>query len=369
MRLSAEAGAWTAGSPAVQPPGVAVLELDGAVLEWTIDEPGAPPRLTFTDIESADWLWRVVGEPAHVALLAATDGVVPEEGRVLEVDAELRADALAPLRRLALGHWLRRWWPASARDGIVALDPVLLDGELALLTAELDQFHSEEAYEAELDELLRPHRAALAARTRGTDPRVAELASACAELADELGLPAPLIAVEAVEQDRARSDYALAAGTGGAATGDAIARGVGSVHWPAVPPGCFDAAERTVDWSIVAAGDETVATVRVAASASVAGIEVRLRSGGFSGLGVLDAEGRATLPLIDGARRPVAEDQAWNHDWPQTTVTVGADSVGTADSEEASALRARVRDFARARLATPGHDAFLAEVLAAESDY
>jgi len=31
--------------------------------------------------------------------------------------------------------------------------------------------------------------------------------------------------------------------------------------------------------------------------------------------------------------------------------------------------RERVRDFARSRLAQPGADAFLAEILAAEADY
>jgi hypothetical protein len=33
------------------------------------------------------------------------------------------------------------------------------------------------------------------------------------------------------------------------------------------------------------------------------------------------------------------------------------------------AIRQRVRAFARARLARPGSDAFLAEIVAAESDY
>jgi hypothetical protein len=44
-------------------------------------------------------------------------------------------------------------------------------------------------------------------------------------------------------------------------------------------------------------------------------------------------------------------------------VTIGAD-VG-----ESPQVRQRVRTFARARLARPGPDAFLAELLAAESDY
>jgi hypothetical protein len=44
-------------------------------------------------------------------------------------------------------------------------------------------------------------------------------------------------------------------------------------------------------------------------------------------------------------------------------VTVGA------DVDESPRTRQRVRDFARARLAAPPGDAFLAEILAAESDY
>ena len=40
-----------------------------------------------------------------------------------------------------------------------------------------------------------------------------------------------------------------------------------------------------------------------------------------------------------------------------------------ADVEESPQTRERIRDFARARLRRPAGDAFLAEVLAAESDY
>jgi hypothetical protein len=59
----------------------------------------------------------------------------------------------------------------------------------------------------------------------------------------------------------------------------------------------------------------------------------------------------------------VPEAAAWNHDWTPTTVTVGS------TVEESELTRQRVRDFVRARLTTPAGDAFLAEVLAAESDY
>jgi hypothetical protein len=44
-------------------------------------------------------------------------------------------------------------------------------------------------------------------------------------------------------------------------------------------------------------------------------------------------------------------------------VTIGA------DAEESAQTRDRIRDFARSRLASSAADAYLAEILAAESDY
>jgi hypothetical protein len=109
----------------------------------------------------------------------------------------------------------------------------------------------------------------------------------------------------------------------------------------------------------------------VATAAPVAGISVRLRSGAFTGAGVLDANGLATLRLVDSEQQQVTETQAWDHDWPTTVVTIGADVADsdTADSDDAARARERIRAFARARLARPGPDAYLAEILAAESDY
>ena len=48
------------------------LEVDGAVLSWTVDEPQAAPTIVFTDPSRADWLWRVLGEDGHRALAAST---------------------------------------------------------------------------------------------------------------------------------------------------------------------------------------------------------------------------------------------------------------------------------------------------------
>jgi hypothetical protein len=370
MRFDADFGLWSAGPTVAGAPAVAVLELSGAVLAWTVDDPSAAARITFTDVPAAEWLWRVVGEAGHVAVLAALGDGMADDGRVVDVDGvEPSPDVLAPLRRLAVGHWLRRWWPASSRDGIVGLDPAVLDGEIALLTAAAQDFFAEDTFDSDVAELLRWHGASLVAGAHGDDPRVAELVGACRELADELGVVEwSTLVVPVGESQRRRDDYALAAGPEPVRSGAlTIARGIGSINWTAVPPGLFDAADGTVDWAIEMAGSAAVAAVRVATTAPATGVSIRLRSGALSGAGVLDANGRATLPLIGAEKQPVTETQAWDHDWPTTTaVVVGAD---VDDSDDAARIRERIRSFARARLARPGPDAFLAEILAAEADY
>jgi hypothetical protein len=90
---------------------------------------------------------------------------------------------------------------------------------------------------------------------------------------------------------------------------------------------------------------------------------VRLQSADLHGEGVLDHRGRSRFNLLDAQQRPVTESTAWNHDWRTATVTVGV------DVDESARERDRVRQFARRRLAAPAADAFLAEILAAESDY
>ena len=144
-----------------------------------------------------------------------------------------------------------------------------------------------------------------------------------------------------------------------------IAAGVGSVQWSAVPSGIFDAAEDTVSWSIEAFDETVTAVVRVELSGpgSPNGIVVRLRSGPFGGAGVLRRRRRAVFPVVDSHQQPISESAAWGHDWRISALTIGA------DAEESAQTRERIRDFARSRLASPAADAFLAEILAAESDY
>jgi hypothetical protein len=340
-----------------------VLEVSGAVLSWTIDDPHAGVHIAFTDPARADWFWQVVGDRGHAAVVSALEAA-GDDGRV-DVDG-VAADvtALEPLRRLALGHWLRRWWPASRRDGIAELDRVLLDGELALLTAAAEDYFADDTFDSDVAPLLRPHSAMLGTLAGLGDPRVAELAAACGELADDIGVGSAIAASAA--RTPGRDDYALVAGAGNSGSAvEPIAAGVTSIHWGAVPPGVFDAAENTVVWSVESRGDVTSAVVRAELSglSSPEGIAVRVWSAGFGGAGVLDSSGSAAIGLLDTENAPMSEALAWGHDWRDTGVTIGS---GT---DEAPEVRDRVRDVARARLRRPGGDAFLAEVLAAESDY
>ncbi|QZT65118.1 hypothetical protein [Mycolicibacterium austroafricanum] len=360
MRFAADSGLWTTGPRPDAMQLTAVLEVSGAVLSWSVDGPESDVHIAFTDPVRADWLWLIVGESAHSAIVSALEAV--PDGQVEVEGVTVRPAALDPLRRLALGHWMRRWWPASVRDGIPELDAAALDGELALLTAAAGDYFADDTFDSDVAELMRPHAGLLEGLARLGDPRVADLARACAELAADIGVEAGPAAVAVQVR---RDDYALVAGDVTRRGGAAIATGVASVNWSAVPPGVFDAAENTVTWRVESADDVATAVARVELSgrASAAGIAVRVSSGAVGGAGTLDASGAATIALVGEDQTPITESVAWGHDWRETAVTIGAD-VG-----EPPQLRQRVRTLARTRLARPGPDAFLAELLAAESDY
>jgi hypothetical protein len=359
MRLVAEAGLWSTGQQAAQPPLAAVLEVSGAVLSWTVDDPSSAAQITFTDPSRADWLWRVLGEPGHNALAATLQGRIPD--RAVELTGvEVAPGSLDRLRRLALGHWLRRWWPASQRNGIAALDGPLLDAEIAVLTAAAEDFFTDDTFDSDVAGLLSRHATALSAHLHSGDPRVIELVRNCADIAVDFG-----VAIDEAEQaPQRRDDYALAAGRGAGRRGGAVATGTDSINWGAVPPGIFDAAEDTIEWRVEAVGGvaKAVVSVQLSGLGLASGVPVRLGSGALGGAGVLDADGVAEFPVVDG-QQPVTETTAWEHDWRSTAVRVGS------DVDESPQTRERIREFARTRLRAPAGDAFLAEVLAAESDY
>jgi hypothetical protein len=385
MRLVANSGLWSTGPATADSPLAAVLEVSGGVLSWTIDDPpgDASARITFTDLSRADWLWRVLGEAGHVALASILGAEAPETDQPHSIElagVDIVPGSVDPLRRLAIGHWLRRWWPASRLDGIAGLDRALLDVEVALLTSGAQGFFTDDTLDSDVVGLLAPHAPALITHLRGDDPRIRDLVRVGAGLADEVGVDddgwpelyaalddsSTALAAELAQPSGRRDDYALAAGADVAPRGAVpIARGVASIGWGAVPSGIFDAGEDTIDWTVQMADAAVVVVVRAAVIGPdpATGIAVQLRSGAVSGSGALDAGGGAILPLVDGQQRPVTEAAAWDHDWSATSVIVGA------PVSEARETRERVRRWARARLDRPPHDAFLAEILAGESDY
>jgi hypothetical protein len=209
MKLVADSGLWSTGPPVAATPLAAVLEVSGAVLAWGIEDEADAAVITFTDLARADWLWRVLGESGHRAVASAVSGRQPDGVQAIELaGVGLQPGSVDQLRRLAFGHWLRRWWPASHRDGIAALDPALLDAELALLTAAAHDFFADETFDSDVAGLLAPHAAALSGHVRVGDPRVVELVRAANELTDDVGIDL----AEPAPATMRRSDYALAAG-------------------------------------------------------------------------------------------------------------------------------------------------------------
>lgn len=365
MKLIAESGLWTTGPQVAPPPSAAVLEIAGAILEWTVTDAVDAVRITFTDIDAADWLWRLVGAEGHAALVAAAP-TPTHDGQVVEINgANLASEPVAALRRLAFGHWLRRWWPAGRVDAIEELDGALLDAEIALLTTELQEYFSQDTFDSDIAELLTPNRAALTRTIRAGDPRARDLVRAATTVAEDIGLGGWSDLLERHHDDSPprRDDYALAAGGAVRDASDPIARGVDTVRWTSVPPRIFDAGDNTVDWSVHGAAGAAVARIRIATLGSADGIALRFDSGAITGHATLTGEGTATVELVDADGSPASEEQAWAHHWAGTRVTVGA---GAGESE---AVRELIRDFARRRLAQPGPDSFLAEILAAEADY
>ena len=214
MRLVGDSGLWTTGPVPEGVPLTSVLEVSGAVLSWTVDDPAGAAHIAFTDAARADWLWRVRRRGwAQFARPCALQAGAPA-GELELAGVDVAPGSLDSLRRLALGHWLRRWWPASRRDGIAELDSALLDGEMALLTAAAEDFFGTDGtLDSDVAELLGPHTEALNALARQGDPRVVEIVRACVELAEDTGVTvAGAVSVTALGR---REDYALAAGTGG----------------------------------------------------------------------------------------------------------------------------------------------------------
>ncbi|MER8072922.1 hypothetical protein ABTZ59_32050 [Streptomyces sp. NPDC094034] len=304
---------------------VAVLEVAGGLLTWSVLALDAPPVAVLDDVDRAqEWVWAMYGEQVALALAAEVSADVP----VLPALPALVVSA----RQLAFAHWASRWWPASVIDGIPALDERQLDREIGDLTEECDLlFAGEETADS------RP--------PGGPDVEF------------------PADRSPAVEEAPRATDYALAAGpragTAGTADGLTLARGTGGSDWRRYPPGLVDASERAVSWEVVRAAARTTVSVSVVAAPGPVAVAPELTP-------------RAT---VSGAADPLdlalrRVDDTWLGNAPFDTAGTGAPAPGgpgpvvdiylpgfgtsrtrAHDDEAAAETRARVRALVRSRLA------------------
>ncbi|MFE3701847.1 hypothetical protein ACFXO7_28710, partial [Nocardia tengchongensis] len=238
-------------------------------------------------------------------------------------------------RRLAYAHWASRWWPASMLDGIAALDPALLDRDIALLTDE------------------------------------------CESLVDGADAIAPRVEAT-VESSLRASDYALAAGDAARSGGALVlARGTGGWDWRYCPPGLVDASETAVSWELVRAAGTTTVAITVAAHPQLpAEIPGHLRPWARVDTG----RGELTTGLRPGGDIWIGESPL---PAPASEVRIALHVPGFGPGSEVDpdvtgphALRERIREFAAARLrtaSTPTGDdelfvPLLAEIEAAAGD-
>ncbi|WP_459547999.1 hypothetical protein [Nocardia sp. X0981] len=222
-------------------PDTAVVEVAGGYLCWSLLADQRIPAATLHDLDTAqEWLWALYG--AEVAV-AADEYTAP-----VDLPARPERPALAAaIRRLGYAHWAARWWPASTLDGIAALDPELLDGEIAELT---------EFCEGVVD----GPDAELPGGSRGEVPT--------ATRPDGEDAPGSR---ESLSRTARAGDYALAAGgePGARHDGLPLGRGSGGWDWRFCPAGVVDASEHAISWELFRAGGSTVVRIRAVAAPGI----------------------------------------------------------------------------------------------------
>ena len=306
---------------------VAVLEVLGGHLSWSVLAEHAVPAAVIDDVDSAqNWLWAVFGEEVALAVAAGSGteiSVAPARPRV--------ADGA---RRLAYAHWAARWWPTSTIDALPPLDEGLLNGEIATLVEECDLLVDGD---------------------------------------DSVAATGPALA----ERPGRADDYALAAG---AATPTlpstlVLARGTTGSDWRRYPPGLVDASERAVSWEVVrAAGNTTVRVSVVAAPGLSEPVPEHVRPHALIGT----AAGTADIALQLSGDVWFGESAAPPGSEAGVSVDVHLPGFGVTGHPDVggSEVRERVRALVRRRLRRAaetapddGPDApLLAEVAAAASD-
>ncbi|MEV0435788.1 hypothetical protein [Nocardia sp. NPDC050413] len=325
-----------------------VLEVVGGHLSWSVLDDRQLPAAVLDDPEAAqEWLWAVYGENVAIAVADGVDGEIAAES--------VRPELVAALRRLAYAHWASRWWPASTVDDIPALDPLLLDEEIGQLSEMCEMVLAD-------SELL----SLTPSDGDGPIDNSAELSPrriAGPEASSQQPRPA-------FESSTRADDYALAAGGKQPGDGLIVAHGSGDWDWRRCPPGILDAGAEALSWTVFrSSGISTAQVTVVAAPDCPLHVPEHLRPHVRLDVdnGTEAAATAAELQLRTDSWS--AEVQLPEHTETITTLSVFIPGVGPSTGfPDESAMRARIRGFARSRLTGQAGDLLAAESAAAESD-
>ncbi|PSL53753.1 hypothetical protein B0I31_108200 [Saccharothrix carnea] len=299
---------------------VALLEGAGASLAWDVLTDAAVPAARVHDpVRASEWLWEVYGDAADAILGGAEEVDVPV------VDSPIR-DAC---RRVAQLTWARAWWPASVTAGVPALDPVVLNAELAVAVSTVEHL---------LDDPEAVERALAVVSPPLSQPGLAEQVAA---LAEDYGVE--LAPAEAPT----RSGFALAAGGGDGVSGVAALSGSSSVDWSLVPHGVVDAAA-PARWAVVRRQGRTALEVSV-----VPGPTPLARLAARFGEVEVALDGRDAAGRITGSAPVSAAVLLLPPDRRVLTVYAPDFAEPTPPDPAAEARRAAIVSYARSRLDSP----------------
>ena len=346
------------------------LEVSGGSLSVDVRDPGLALSARIDDIPAASWWIEHVFGPAvaDAVLTAGPDAVecAPADGAFADLAA-----------RLAMGLWLRRWWPAKTA-GIPAIEEWMLDAELGELAWTGESLFGD----ADLAErLLAPHVTVLAGELRdrilsgaddpdsGLGQVVYRASRAAIDSVDpqQLGYHALSTTLRAVEVQEAavragvdalisqalsdaKRERQLASVAGSDSGGSPVTTGFGYADWESCNPRSLDNDPGAIAWEVTEtpAGLWINVAVRAVTATRSAELYARVILPGSDPISVaLDwspgsYHGAELLPvdvLPDGVRVIIRDDDSFGDD---DLTEDAADRVAAAVSEFIRARRALV---------------------------
>ncbi|GAA5153623.1 hypothetical protein GCM10025768_23560 [Microbacterium pseudoresistens] len=323
---------------ATAPFAVALVEARGALLRWDVLSDETHPDAVVWDAAAArDVLEEFYGVEVAEAVAGPTAATIP-------VTPGSGTTSSGTARTLAMLTWARAWWPAGA--AVPALDPAILDAEIALATAAVEHLlDDDEAVERALADAAGAEHALR--RVPALAAEAAQLSEMLAALAEDYGVDLDADTTGPVAA-APREEWALAAGGHAPSAGIELGGGTAAVAWRDVPAQTV-AADVDARWALRQKG---ALYLHVCVTAAPGDGDTALRARfGPAALGIdvtLQREGagfHATAEVPDEVvSLPAAERTLWVRD-PRLV-----DEPGPAED---SRLRGGIVALALARLAHP----------------